>query len=561
MQRRTPQRSGGNVLSDVTSPIRDVASLIIMANRFAWNNEESSKKRREFASVLDMPIELEGVPIPWLMAGWARLLKIGAIEDPAAVYAHSRPVKRLNYFISHAWASPWITKLIALWYYLNSSLAICITLVLLLVPAYIQIFMPTRVPELFQARDASRVDGTLQTRFLLCSAVAAVAFPVLLMSLHRFGRRTKEHAFLDVACIDQLDAAAKLKGIASLGAVLARTERLVILSDETYWTRLWTVFEVAAFYRRAGVSRMDLVPLHATMREFTQTIFLLAVVTLMPEMIKLSGYSFDALTVRNTLGLAFFVVIPSGLIPGIGIFWAEKHVRNSQKAIDALSEFKLSETHCHSDEDREALLGLIGEWYTDYHAGETDRRRLEQLGHHNFEMLIRHEIAPMLQRHNGKGTVNNGKGMVRLLRPAMMAFVPFAYDMLSSPLPFGHSVELAINRIMFIPLVMPAMMEIQTLAVWISRVIQGKSASSKSPTRAGIANLVGVFIMLVSFTFTITIINYFIEAGRDHYPTRTCAANDGLDEATRAIYKWKALIFFNACWFLVVLVARAMQDL
>ena len=416
-------------------------------------------------------------------------------------------------------------------------LGICITLVLLLVPAYIQIFMPNRVPELFQARDASRVDGTLQTRFLLCSAVA-VAFPVLLMSLHRFGRRTKEHAFLDVACIDQLDAAAKLKGIASLGAVLARTERLVILSDETYWTRLWTVFEVAAFYRRAGVSRMDLVPLHATMREFTQTIFLLAVVTLMPEMIKLSGYSFDALTVRNTLGLAFFVVIPSGLIPGIGIFWAEKHVRNSQKAIDALSEFKLSETHCHfRTEDREALLGLIGEWYTDYHAGETDRRRLEQLGHHNFEMLIRHEIAPMLQRHNGKGTVNNGKGMVRFLRPAAMAFVPFAFDMLSSPLPFGHSVELAINRIMFIPLVMPAMMEIER---WLfgspgsgaSRSFC-KSASSKSPIRAGVANLVGVIIMLVSFTFTITIINYFIEAGRDHYPTRTCAANDGLDEATR----------------------------
>ena len=165
------------------------------------------------------------MPIPQLLAGGARLLRRGAIKDPAAVYAHSRPVERLSFFISHAWTSPWITKLVALWFYFNATLATIVMLILTACAIYVELFMAHCIPEFFFMMDTSRVDGTLFTRSFFCSAVAAIAFPLLLLHIHNWNRRS-EYAFLDVACVDQMDAVNKAKGIAQLGAVLARSERL-----------------------------------------------------------------------------------------------------------------------------------------------------------------------------------------------------------------------------------------------------------------------------------------------------------------------------------------------
>ena len=43
-----------------------------------------------------------------------------------------------------------------------------------------------------------------------------------------------------------------ISGINGLGAVLDRSNRMLILYDEHYFERLWCVFEVASFIRRAG---------------------------------------------------------------------------------------------------------------------------------------------------------------------------------------------------------------------------------------------------------------------------------------------------------------------
>ena len=59
--------------------------------------------------------------------------------------------------------------------------------------------------------------------------------------------RRGETAFLDIACIDQCDATTKAAGINSLGALLDRSRRMVVLLDEHNMKRMWCVFEVAAF--------------------------------------------------------------------------------------------------------------------------------------------------------------------------------------------------------------------------------------------------------------------------------------------------------------------------
>ena len=62
--------------------------------------------------------------------------------------------------------------------------------------------------------------------------------------------------------MEEDDAQQKASGIANLGALLDRSERMIALVSEDYFDRMWCVFEFAAFTRRAGATRVDLIPLH-----------------------------------------------------------------------------------------------------------------------------------------------------------------------------------------------------------------------------------------------------------------------------------------------------------
>ncbi|CAE7019586.1 unnamed protein product [Symbiodinium sp. CCMP2456] len=53
--------------------------------------------------------------------------------------------------------------------------------------------------------------------------------------------------FLDIACIHQTDVQVKLEGLVSIGAFLKKSRTLLVLWDPTLVSRLWCIFEMAAF--------------------------------------------------------------------------------------------------------------------------------------------------------------------------------------------------------------------------------------------------------------------------------------------------------------------------
>ena len=75
----------------------------------------------------------------------------------------------------------------------------------------------------------------------------------------------------------------------------------------------------------------------------------------------------------------------------------------SQKALEGLRKFKLSEAECHDENDREALLALIGDWFTDHTSGETDRNRLRQVGWHRFENVVKNDLPLLIGKTYGSG--------------------------------------------------------------------------------------------------------------------------------------------------------------
>ncbi|CAE7200082.1 unnamed protein product, partial [Symbiodinium sp. KB8] len=70
--------------------------------------------------------------------------------------------------------------------------------------------------------------------------------------------------FLDVICIDQVNAKRKGFGLLSMGAFLKASRSMLVLWDATYCDRLWTMFEVAAFLQSREQGEMPNVVLRPT---------------------------------------------------------------------------------------------------------------------------------------------------------------------------------------------------------------------------------------------------------------------------------------------------------
>mmetsp|Transcript_153800 Transcript_153800/g.493173 ORF Transcript_153800/g.493173 Transcript_153800/m.493173 type:complete len:668 (-) Transcript_153800:577-2580(-) len=59
--------------------------------------------------------------------------------------------------------------------------------------------------------------------------------------------RSKKRVFLDKVCIEQSDLEKKQQGVDSIGTYLYHSQKMLVLWDPSYASRLWCIFEMAAF--------------------------------------------------------------------------------------------------------------------------------------------------------------------------------------------------------------------------------------------------------------------------------------------------------------------------
>ena len=199
------------------------------------------------------------------------------------------------------------------------------------------------------------------------------------------GRFVRDRVCFDACCVPQDDSTQKAAGIESLGAIVSRLERLVVLVDENTFTRLWCLFELGSFYCRAGGSgRIDFVPLHGAarahlLRADAVTLFGAVNATRPGAQPAAVLSSYEAF--RSAAPLAFLLFL-----------FAALKAKRSAERIRALRSFSLDAAQCSSAEDKAALLAVVGDWYADAHAGEAEPDRLIQLGHRSFEAMVRHGL-------------------------------------------------------------------------------------------------------------------------------------------------------------------------
>ena len=140
-------------------------------------------------------------------------------------------VSTVELFISHSWKCPSWQKLLALCHFLNLDLAIflsffaCIFAVIFLLLRSGSLSAVAQEPE-------SLLSGSLYW------------WPVFAFAMTYFcGHLLSNKSFwFDRLCIDQENLLRRCQALKAVPAFVAQSERMIILLDETYFSRLWCIY-------------------------------------------------------------------------------------------------------------------------------------------------------------------------------------------------------------------------------------------------------------------------------------------------------------------------------
>eukprot|EP00435_Cladocopium_sp_Y103_P020350 s555_g4.t5 len=189
---------------------------------------------------------LRGTSLAHILRGAARELRSSKLtnqEDAERLYGQSRPVTRLDYFISHCWSDGRSGKLFALWIHSNLTPAMLISSAIALTCTVLcraRVLPVVVLPELgFEFFPWAFLFG--YTSFFLVLASWQHMAPCV--------SRRQPSYFLDKFCVHQTDLELKHAGVASFAAFVSMSDCVLLLWSPTYFKRLWCMLEISALVK------------------------------------------------------------------------------------------------------------------------------------------------------------------------------------------------------------------------------------------------------------------------------------------------------------------------
>ena len=327
---------------------------------------------------------MRGIELHKSLWGFGRLWRRSPIdlkiEARAGLWEKSKPVQRYNAFLSHTWRTPGRWKVFSLllrssWKQILLGWILCLSVVAVLIVVDV-IPMELSVPPV--------PGGTLGYYanpgffwFPWTFITSVIALPVLMVIIPYLPSfcRKPSMCFLDVVSIHQTDEELMHRGIYGLGGFLTQSEELWVLWSPPYFTRLWCVFEMAAFHAANPDGK---VRLHPIFLEKATMIIMFINHAFMPIQVHLElNTVLMPFLARQAFTNTFKIVLVF-----IYTHLLRKVYREKNEAINSLENFSLAEVHCRTDFDKEYILNAIREWYGD-----------EKI----FEGFVRHELREELQ--------------------------------------------------------------------------------------------------------------------------------------------------------------------
>eukprot|EP00438_Fugacium_kawagutii_P020609 Skav206470 [mRNA] locus=scaffold1672:114166:115818:+ [translate_table: standard] len=164
---------------------------------------------------------------------------------PSSTFKFLPQVSYVDFFISHSRAcSSWL-KLMVLCHYLNLDLAIALSFIAVAVAV---IFLIVYTGSVLAVAELS--PGFLYVCFYV--------WPVTVFLAAYFGGHlcSRKLFWFDQLCIDQEDLLLKAQCLQAIPAFVAHSKKMIILFDETYFGRLWCIYELAVHAKAAKATNV-----------------------------------------------------------------------------------------------------------------------------------------------------------------------------------------------------------------------------------------------------------------------------------------------------------------
>ena len=161
--------------------------------------------------------------------------------------------------------------------------------------------------------------------------------------------------FLDMLCIHQEDLNLKMAGIRSLAGFLAHSESLLVLWSDQYFTRLWCVFEIAAFRRYQPQGSVIMLPICFAVTHLVGVVMWWVVMVC---------YNFLIVVTDLPSAYIFIVTALATFLPaGVLQLFLRRMMRNKLSLKTQLLSFDCREAACQDAVDRECIMASIVSWF------------------------------------------------------------------------------------------------------------------------------------------------------------------------------------------------------
>jgi hypothetical protein len=321
-------------------------------------------------------------------------------EELAKQLELSQPVSGLSCFVSHSWRTERFDKYLALLLYFNAVPAfIAMLCVAFGWSALEHLGIVPWIPVPWQFAPGVLGEYTAVPQVLAIAAMFVTLFywqPMRRTLLEAFGTEPL-YCFLDKVCIDQVDVERKTAGIRSLGAFLTSSQTLLVVFSKEYFTRLWCVYELAAYYHaRKPSQRLVFLPVcFPKLLAPMGLIFLSwAIPTLAsPFLALLPGQPFLPIVMDQwdyflKAGLYFASVFA---LTQAKVYVAERRLMNDQ-----MSNFSVRNAECFDENDRAKVEKNIIEWF----GSEEDRDGALDA----FDRYVRTEVKDAMESFCGSSS-------------------------------------------------------------------------------------------------------------------------------------------------------------
>jgi len=297
------------------------------------------------------PRLLRGISLKKSLRNFGRVWKTAPSELVATDHAYlsriTSDVDRFDVFLSHTWKTSgrlkyWALLLGSAWPTVILSWCILTMLTAILTAARVLPATGFYPAESYNFQNWAEIGPWMRISGILGFLLGFIAAP--------FACQRSEIVFVDVVSINQADPELTKRGVYGLAGFLSKSAELRVLWSPPLFSRLWCIFELAAFRKANPNGRIVLAPL------YVEALFGILYVGL--------GCLMLTFLIIQQLGIGAIVQSIVALCPAFPVVhYIRKTLQEKRRLLAELQRFDLEQARCLNEFDRDFIHARISEWY------------------------------------------------------------------------------------------------------------------------------------------------------------------------------------------------------